>query len=79
MFAFESPKEYRARCRRIEIKEAEKGNDLLRQYHEARNEWAIWFSASRGWPGLNADQHDEMIGAFERAVELRNEIYGTEY
>ena len=78
-WSFESWREYRARCRRMEIAEAERNNDLLRRYHEARNEWAVWFAASRGWPGLNADQQDEMEGAFERAVELRNAIYGTEY
>lgn len=78
-FPFEDYDEYLARRRRPGGLEETAEQALRNAYHNARNEWAVWFWHDKNrWCGLDQDGLDAMSGAFERATELRNMIYGTE-
>lgn len=78
-FRWEHEDEWLARKGRTGGLQESEADALLATYRNARSDWMILFLMSRGWPGINSDQHDQMEGHFERAVELRNMIYGTEY
>lgn len=78
-YAFETLEEYFSRRRRPGGLDETPAQALRNAYHNARNEWATWFWHDKNrWCGLDQDGLDAMSGAFERAIELRNMIYGTE-
>jgi len=78
-FPFEDYDEYLARRRRPYGLEETEAQALRIAYQNARSEWLTWRHRDRCiHGGLNREGLAEIEGCKERAIELRNMIYGTE-
>lgn len=78
-FPFEDYDEYLARRRRPGGLEETAEQALRNAYHNARSEWLTWFWHEQNtYGGLTREGEATMEGCKERAIELRNMIYGTE-
>lgn len=78
-FPFEDYDEYLARRRRPGGLEETEAQALRITYQNARSEWLTWCHRDRNtYGGLNREGLAELEGCKERAIELRNMIYGTE-
>lgn len=78
-FPFEDYDEYLARRRRPGGLEETEAQALRAAYENARSEWLTWCHRDRNtYGGLDREGEAELRGCKERAIELRNMIYGTE-
>ena len=81
-YDFETLEEMYARRRRQQSSPGEtetRDQALWGAYRLARSDWAVWHWHNQNrWCGLDQAGLDLLQGSRDRAIELRNMIYGTE-